>query len=137
MIDKPTVDQDNVSSEKSDLEWVSDVLGQHMDQRVENLDFTVTSKLSAARRRALSANDNRFRLPVWQRLGAVTAVASILTLVGLYVYQSGSPQLQQPAIVQQDSSGSLIEDLPLLSSSDDLQFFQTLELLEWMENNQG
>lgn len=117
-------------------------LQSHLDAKVDNLDYTVTSKLSAARHRAMSAkSESRYKTNTsdawfsWTTVAGSTAVLAIAAVLGLQMFSS---QTMQPAdSFDQTAQHVLMEDLNLLSSSDDIEFYQSVDFLEWMENNSG
>lgn len=115
---------------------VKQTLSQHLDNEVEQIDFTVASKLSAARQRALaqqSTSTSWYGRLGWQHLA--TAVAS-LALV--YVLASQIPGTNAPPPTEPGTefvAVNLMEELSLLAEGDDIEFYQNLEFLEWLENN--
>jgi len=138
------------SEEHSDDElWLKGKIQQHLDTEVENLDFNVTSKLSAARHRALdqstsdttrSGSDSTAWKPWFntRNLAGGTAVLTLAVLIGNQLYPPAAiqtPTMQIPTENSTLASSDLMEDLTLLSSSDDLEFYQSIEFLEWIESN--
>jgi len=71
----------------------------------------------------------------WTTAAGSTAVLAIAVVLGLQFYSSTTPQSTDA--VGQLSQQALIEDLNLLSSSDDIEFYQSVEFLEWMASNSG
>lgn len=125
-------------------QWVEEKLSQHLDAHVDELDFNVTTRLAASRRQALAQLDHtdkqyagsQSRGFPWINQWQAGFVA--MAIVGVIGYQV----LSNPAPVQEiveapglnDATG-LIEDMRMLSAGDDLEFFQNLELLEWLDND--
>jgi len=136
-IDKNGIDKDGIY--KSD-QWIATELQQHLDSKVESVDFNVSSKLSAARHRALSS-DNRSaagsglfgKLPGSPALYGGVAVAALTVFIGTTMLQPVPPVEQSTQMTQ----SQLIEDMNLLSATEDLEFFESMEFLEWMESNSG
>ncbi len=117
-------------------------LHEHLDSQVENLNYTVSSKLSAARHRALSGDSSSLSNKGtqndwlnWTNAAGGVLVLGVAVFGGLQFYSSGTSLSTDPAdrIAQQ----VLMEDLNLLSSSDDIEFYQSVEFLEWMETYSG
>lgn len=133
------------SSEHQD-EWVASCLQNRLDRKVEELDFNVSSKLSAARHRALSAESSNGKfgglfggfLPKPILLGSgVAAVLAVVVGTKLFPTMLSEPAAQPPVQAVQLTQSDLIEELNLLSAGEDLEFFEAIELLEWMESNSG
>ena len=136
--------QDKASAKESmeDTQWIEDSLQSHLDARADNLDYTVTSKLSAARHRALSLDatgESTKNSPTvwfnWVNAAGGTAVLALAIVFGMRVYSPIKPQTEDP--IGLISQQVLMEDLNMLSSSDDIEFYQAVEFLEWMETNSG
>ena len=125
-----------------DEQWVAQNLQEHLDSKVETLDFNVTSKLSAARRRALaseqtSSTSDGFSNKLFKSQALVGGVAVMVLTV--FLGSQLMPQQVAPTIEQASelTHTSLIEDMTMLSSSEDIEFFEAIEFLEWMESNAG
>ncbi len=117
----------------SNEQSVKESLDQYMNSEVNNLDFNVSSKLAAARHRALDQSPANPHRGTWQiATGGGVALAAAL-VVGSQFYQPATDvtAIDVPAVAQNE----LMEDLPLLASSDDIEFYQSIEFLEWLENN--
>jgi len=125
-----------------DEQWVRRAVQQHYDQEVENLDFNVVNKLSAARHRALDQDVSgvgkagAYR-PRWSVLLAGSAALALAIVVGKQIYVPGVEPLTITAESISPNTSNLIEDLPLLSATEDIEFYQSLEFLEWMASNSG
>ena len=115
---------------------VQKALNQHLDARVESLDFNVTSKLAAARHRALDQQaapslwQSFFR---WQSLAGGTAALAVAYLIGAQLLIT--PEALQPTVATDPAAGDLMADLPILAEGDDIEFYQNIEFLEWLESN--
>lgn len=130
----------------ADEQWITESLRDHLDAQSNNLDFNVTSKLSAARHRALAQETNTSTVGSfiswfsWKTAVASTAVVALTIFATQQFYQTNP----EPAIGVNDSIAAnqvpqqvLIEDLELLTASDDIDFYQSVEFLEWMAINSG
>lgn len=119
---------------------VKQALKQQLDAEVDSLDFNVTSKLAAARSRALAQETTR---PAWHNLfglqnlfnwqimaGGLAAVVVAFVVSGQFFM----PDLETPTVAEQ-TSNVLMEDMTILANSDDLEFYQNIEFLEWLESN--
>ncbi len=108
---------------RPDSEFVKKV--RHaLERSTEDLDPTVTTRLNQARQRALQLQRKKQR--VWltpQRWlpAAAIAAASILFVVLLHDYRPPESHL---------TSG--IEDVEILASSDNPDFFQELDFYTWL-----
>ena len=47
------------------------------------------------------------------------------------------PVEKNPDLVVTEGSPTTVESLPILSSSDDLEFYQSVDFLIWMEKSSG
>ena len=94
-----------------------------LDEREQSIDYVTRTKLSAARARAMDSG-SRF-----QWLGARTAGAAITLAVCALVF------VNLPRDAPQSTPLMASQDLPILSSSEDLEFYQSLEFLEWMDDS--
>lgn len=124
--------------------WVKDALQTHLDTEIEKIDFVVSNKLKASRQRALAQGDTSATpgnqvtgwMPKPALVGSAMVVCLALALGNLWV-SSGSPEDASSQEQFALSSAGLIEDLNILSAQDDIEFFQSMEFLEWMDNNSG
>jgi hypothetical protein len=116
---------------------VKNALEQYLNAEVDQLDFNVTSKLAAARCRALDQSATRShknsRWANWQTIAGGGAAMAVAITVGGQLYNP-TTDVTAPEISAAASSG-IIEDLQLLAAGDDLEFYQSIEFLEWLENN--
>jgi hypothetical protein len=117
------------------------VLNEHLDAQVENLDFNITSKLSAARHQALagqsSAVSGRFTFVGLQWPGLVVASCAVVLVAFLALqFNTLAPEADSQQVAINEST-HFIEDFNILSATDDIDFYQSVEFLEWMENNSG
>lgn len=144
---------------------VEQLLVGYLDSQVDSLDHTVTSRLSAIRHKALAddtaASQNSFvQAPFRYRSALVGAsICLIVALLGVKLYapfynsqheEQGvglaklisddaglllEPTTSSGALAQGHDNTDLLQDLTMLSASDDLEFYQSIELLEWLEAN--
>ena len=130
----------------ADEQWITESLRDHLDAQADNLDFNVTSKLSAARHRALAQETNAstansaFSWFSWKTAVASTAVVALTIFATQQLYQTNPEQaigLNDSVAANQVPQQVLIEDLELLTASDDIDFYQSVEFLEWMAINSG
>lgn len=123
------------------------LVSSHLDGQVDNLDFNITSRLSAARHRALAGEQRQGRSMGVSRLvltGGMCAAILTTLLVTQMATDPDTSRTPQVALMDSiDQPGSadrqthLVEDLQLLSATDDIDFYESLEFLEWMETNSG
>ena len=139
MSDKDKPDYDRFSEDEL---WLKQSLRKHLDGQVDDIDFTVASKLSAARHRAIAQEplkEQKTSLGMssfnWTSALTSTAVLAMVAVVSSQLFRpSPLPEVEQAAQVSQDV---FMEDIKLLSAKDDIEFYQSVEFLEWMENNSG
>jgi hypothetical protein len=120
---------------------VQSVLNEHLDAQVENLDFNISSKLSAARHQALAgqsrAGSRSFGFAGLQWPGLVVASCAAV-LVAFFALQLNTPTPEAESLqMAVNDPTHFIEDFNILSATDDIDFYQSVEFLEWMENNAG
>ncbi len=118
---------------------VKQALGQHLDTEVQALDFTVTSKLAAARHRAMDQYRTKpawHSLFGWQSVAAGTATLAVAYVIGGQMLNTTTLQsVPDAAVTLEAGTGVLMEDLTILAEGDDIEFYQNIEFLEWLENN--
>lgn len=90
-----------------------------LDDSIEHYDAATRSRLTRARYRALQAKPQR----QWLLPAAVASAAVMLMAIALWHY---SP-----------TQDIFIEDLDIIASSADLEFYQELEFYEWLEEYAG
>lgn len=114
-------------------DWINQATEQ-LRQSEESVDYVVESKLAAARARAIAkAQPAPFR----QRLNlAATAIAGIACCyLAVRLLQPGAGWNEDTATIATAENNMRFEqsiDLPILSSSEDLEFFQSLDFIEWV-----
>lgn len=106
----------------ADQAWLQKTLAS-LDTQEQSIDYVTRTKLSAARARALDAG-SRFE---W--FSARTAAAAVSLSVGAVVLVNLSPDTPESTPLMAS------QDLPILSSSEELEFYQSLEFLEWMDDS--
>ena len=107
-----------------------------LDNSSEQIDEITQARLGAARRRAIEAGRSpaassvRDFLPSWitrhHSLAATAATMILAAALTLTLYPSRDRMVTTPQL----------EDLELLSSSDDLDLYQDLDFYLWMEDEQ-
>lgn len=103
-----------------DQAWLRQ-LSEQLDKAEAQLDAHTLRDLRSARHKALSRLQKSRRL--WQPVSLAAVAASVMTLtIGL--------QLMQRTAV---STVPALEDMQLLSTSDDLELYENLEFYQWLE----
>lgn len=132
----------NKDEHSDDERLVALALQTHLDAKVETLDFNVTSKLSSARHRALaseSATVNKswfsrfFESPVM--LSGVAVMAITVFLGAQFIPQSDEIQVVPLSTELQLTQSDMLQDISILTANEDLEFFESMEFLEWMASN--
>ncbi len=93
-----------------------------LDESAASLDASTLSRLSRARAHAVDAAAARRRFRFALPAGAV-AFASVALIAWFLVPAPGS----EPALER------VLTDVDLLSSTDDLELYENLEFLEWLD----
>ncbi len=106
-----------------------------LDAAADAIDGSTASRLAGARREALAQVRGKrsisfFGTP-WAT--AIAGLAASLVVVLLWF----EPVENSADLIETDSSPITLESLPILSSSEDLEFFQSIDFLVWMEKNSG
>ena len=126
--------EDMLSSEELTMQRA---LSSHLDEQVDKLDFNTTSRLNAARHRALAQEQSSREMlrSAWPAMIGGSFAAALVFYIGS---QAAIQTVDVPgtALVAAEAT-SIIEDLTLLSATDDIDFFQSVEFLEWIEMNSG
>ena len=140
---KKTTHSSNSNPDKltEDEITVQNVLNKHLDAQVENLDFNISSKLSAARHQALAGepriSKKSFGIVGLQWPALVVASCAVVLVAFLAVQlNTEAPEADSSQLTTYEPT-LFIEDLNILSAADDIDFYQSVEFLEWMENNAG
>ena len=121
----------NNSTHEND-KWIEQVTSQ-LRQSEDSVDYVIESKLAAARARAIAETPAS---PFRQRLNlAATAIAGLaVCYIAVRFFQPGLGLNETPS--QQTAANLTFEesiDLPILSSTEDLEFFDSLDFIEWMD----
>ena len=98
-----------------------------MDEVVEAIDVTTQVKLNEARHAALNQSNNTRLTPMLSLVGLAFAI--IFAVILLW---------NQAPIEGVDSQGEFLwlEDLDILATEAEPEFYQDLEFLAWLEENQ-
>ncbi|MGD8559677.1 MAG: hypothetical protein PVF34_06640 [Gammaproteobacteria bacterium] len=101
-----------------------------LDDSVERLDADTRSRLVHIRSQAVqaagmprAARMNRWLVPAG---GGLAAAAALLLVVALGPDRPSSLDLQQPKPM------AVLEDLQILTDSEEIEFYQNLEFYEWL-----
>ena len=96
-----------------------------LDEGDNELDGHVMSRLTQARHAAIDSLDKRSRSYSTWAPAAVVAGASVFALILWLGQQSPGPEGQQVAV---------LEDLELMLSEEDLEFYEELEFYAWLDD---
>lgn len=124
-----------MKDDRGDKAFLDDVK-RRLDKGAEEIDELTLARLGAARRRAVEAGGRRHA--AWQlgdilvagRWGRIVWLAGGLLLLALVVLR---PPLSSPA----SQPLHLLDDMELLGSSEDLEFYQELDFFIWVADEQG
>ncbi len=112
----------NNADHPADEAWLQKTLTA-LDTSEQGIDYVTRAKLSAARARAVDTG-RRF-----QWFGKYTAATAVTLAVCAVVFMIFPHQAPAPSPLMAS------QDLPILSSGEELDFYQSLELLEWMDDS--
>ncbi len=98
-----------------------------MDEMTDAIDVSTQIKLNEARHAAVNQNKNKRLTPMLSWLGMALAVILLVTLVWQQSFINGTSSLDEVP---------WLEDLDLLATEADPEFYQDLEFLAWLEENQ-
>ncbi|MGD8783783.1 MAG: hypothetical protein PVF28_06670 [Thioalkalispiraceae bacterium] len=121
-----------------------EVINQQLNAAEQSLSNDDLRDLRLARARAIESLGNKnFLIRHWQPLAGVVTAASIVAIViGLQGLQTATVDLLPADLA--DNRGTItgvqsVEDLSLLSTSDELEFYEDLEFYQWLafEENTG
>lgn len=90
----------------------------------ESLDFVTTSRLSAARARALDGRDAGRRSTWWWASGGLAAAA--VAVIAVLVF---APALRTPGVVAEPAAA---DSLDILTDDVDPELYEDLELYRWL-----
>ncbi len=92
-----------------------------LDRSLDNLDGQTLARLREARRGALKSTSKSLPRLVWA--GGFATVGVVLVLAALWVLQPTPPSLL-----------ATLEDVEILASSEDLDFYDDLDFYHWLAN---
>ncbi len=126
-----------MKSKPSEEEFLSRVKTT-LDASSERLDELTQARLSAARRRAVEAATHQERLQIGEILSlrwlsqhrGLVATAATITLATAFMLSLNFSEPQTAVVTAQ------LEDLELLSSSDDLELYENLDFYLWIDDDQ-
>ena len=131
----------STDSLSEDAVAVQRVLNRHLDAQLDDLDYTITSKLSAARHKALAGESRTgsskyvFSGQRWARPLVASCAVVLVAIVALQLNKA-VPEIETTQVAINEST-RFIQDLNILTAADDIDFYQSVEFFEWMENNSG
>ncbi|MEM7377657.1 MAG: hypothetical protein AAF460_09145 [Pseudomonadota bacterium] len=104
-----------------------------LDAEADQLNAVERARLAAARRRALDRVPAR-ALPIrpWHGLAVAAVLLAVLAVPALRTPPATTPPAATASAPPVDG---LFNDLALLSASEDVDFYQDLEFLIWLEDN--
>ena len=96
---------------------------QRLNHGAENLDPDTRQKLIDMRNRALDIHENKSWFPQWAPLPIMGLITAVLFIILVYA---------KPVTTPKSDTG--LEDLEILASTDQLEFYEDLELYHWLTN---
>ena len=101
-------------------------INRELDEAVDELDPVIVSKLRSARQRALQQHGPKARVRRAGWVFAATAAMIVLVVFMVPTFESTTPQ----------NGVGVLEDVRLLSSSDELELYEDLEFYHWLDASQ-
>jgi len=108
-----------------DEPWISAAVAQLR----QPLDPKTSAQLRAIRRSALDQPVSKSRLPMFFLWGVPTLASVFAIVVSFGLWQESDNDIP----LLQTAENVVLEDLSIIKASDDLEFYQSLEFLLWME----
>jgi len=117
---------------------LQELTSQTLDYKLDQLDDDVLASLRAARRNAIQASITRpvvahahsthvINFPKWlSPVSTATAFASVALVTASFIFQPGANQIHQ---------ASPLDDLALLSSVEEIEFYENLDFYIWLEQS--
>ena len=115
----------NEESSAIDEPWVSAAV----EQLRQPLDASISSQLRKARASAL----DRPARGSWLSLFFVWSGPTLASIVAIVLAIGFWPEPDNDMLLLQTAGNVVLEDLSIIKASDDLEFYQNLEFLLWME----
>ena len=104
-----------------------------LDAAVDAIDGSTASRLASARREALAQVPGKRSISLFGTPWATAAAGLAASLVVVLLWFE--PVENSADLIATDSGLITLESLPILTSSEDLEFFQSVDFLVWMEKN--
>ena len=108
-----------------DEPWISHAV----EQLSQPLHPSIAAQLKAARRSALDQPKRKSRLSPLFLWGVPTLASLVAIILSFGLWQE--PDNDIPLL--QTADNAVLEDLTIIKASDDLEFYQNMEFLLWME----
>ena len=110
---------------------------QALDESADGLDAATLSRLNRARQKALDTRARRFR-PWFLPAGVASACAVLLAVAVVWHQRVPTPAAGTAAFTigtpgAQGNAGFSGNDLDLVSSDDDIEFYQDLDFYAWLD----
>lgn len=99
-----------------------------LDSAAEDIDPAVEARLRGIRREAIARTEKQQSLSSWQWGGAIAASVLVIVLSFNFIDRDTSNN--------SFDSLAMLEDLQMLSASDDLDMYQDLEFYNWLNEIQ-
>lgn len=117
-------------------------LKQAVDELRQPVEPSVAGQLRAARRGALAQEPvvkqswlEKFSLPT--RSMALAAGLGAIAVASMVVLESQTETANTELQAKATNGNALLEDLSIMAAQDDLQFYQDLELMQWLAEEGG
>lgn len=122
-----TMNHSNHDNENLDED--SSLVSKVVSELRQPLNLELSAQLKAARHLALTKSARKPLLPSLVVWGVPTLASVVAIAVSFSIWQAPEKSTQHLDL----TANVVLEDIPILKGSDDLEFYQNLELLHWME----
>ena len=131
---------------KTQNDWLKAAVNE-LDESIDNMDSIDASRLRTARQMAYrKAEEQRQKswragLNDWLSWKSGMALACTIAVVATVTFNL-NPQQSEPEVIitkatQQQKPKVGIEVIPLLTANEDLEFYESVNFLLWLEQQQG
>ena len=130
--------------------WVQSAI-KELDQSVDSMDAVDSGRLQTARQIAQREAASRSALTSglglgfseWLNWKSGLTFACLAVVVAAVVFTTNQPLSQEPLIAKSEQTTQQakpkvgIQMMPLLTAKEDMEFYESVNFLIWLENKQG
>ena len=130
---------------KTQNDWLKSAINE-LDESVENMDSIDASRLRTARQMAYRKAEEQRQTSWsaglndwlrWKNGMALACTVAVVATVTFNLKQPSKPEVITAKTTQQQKPKVGIEVIPLLTANEDLEFYESVNFLLWLEQQQG